>query len=301
VKALVKRHFHNQITLEKISLAPHASLRNFPPVNSATTISNPALSEGWLQRFGGLGRLFGNEALPRLQGAHVAVIGVGGVGSWTVEALARSGIGAITMVDLDDVCITNVNRQLPALDGQIGRQKIAVLAERVTAINPECRVHAVAEFFTSETTDRLLATRYDFVVDAIDRMSLKALLIAECRRREMPVITVGGAGGKRDASAIRVADLAESTQDDLLRFVRKKLRREHGFSRVEKEPFGVRCVFSTERPHYPWPDGSVRQEQPPACNLKLDCASGYGTASFVTGAFGLAAAGEVVRLIARAD
>ncbi|MGC3988922.1 MAG: tRNA threonylcarbamoyladenosine dehydratase [Chthoniobacteraceae bacterium] len=257
-----------------------------------------SLTEAYRQRFGGLGRLFGTDALPRLQAAHVLVVGVGGVGSWTVEALARSGIGRITMVDLDDVCITNVNRQLPAVEGQIGRPKIAVLADRVKSINPECEVHEVAEFFTKENADRLLSTPYDFVVDAIDQVSLKALLIAECRQRGRRVITVGGAGGKQEASGIRVADLAESAQDDLLRFVRKQLRAEHGFSRVDREPFGVRCVFSIERPHYPWPDGTVQREKPPACNLKLDCASGYGTASFVTGAFGLAAAGEVVRVLA---
>jgi tRNA A37 threonylcarbamoyladenosine dehydratase len=269
-------------------------------VNPATISSPKRLTEAYQQRFGGLARLFGEAALPRLGRAHVAVVGVGGVGSWTVEALARSGVGAITMIDLDDVCITNVNRQLPALEGQIGRPKIAVLAERVLAINPECQVNSVAEFFTASTANELLGERYDFVVDAIDRISLKALLISECCQREIPVLTVGGAGGKRNASDVRVADLAESVQDDLLRFVRKKLRRDHGFSRVVTEPFGVRCVFSSERPHYPWPDGTVRLEQPPECNLQLDCASGFGTASFVTGAFGLAAAGEVVRLIAGA-
>lgn len=267
-------------------------------MNTTTGPANETLSEAYRQRFGGLGRLFGTGAMARLQAAHVAVIGVGGVGSWTVEALARSGIGRITMVDLDDVCITNVNRQLPAVEGQIGRPKIAVLGDRVKSINPECEVHEIAEFFTEENADRLLSTPYDLVVDAIDRVSLKALLIAECRQRGRRVISVGGAGGKRDTSAIRVADLADSTQDDLLRFVRKKLRSDHGFSRVEKEPFGVCCVFSTERPHYPWPDGTVRREKPTECNLKLDCASGYGTASFVTGAFGLAAAGEVVRVLA---
>jgi len=128
--------------------------------------------------FGGLARLLGQEALPRLAAAHVCVVGVGGVGSWIVEALARSGIGALTLVDLDDVCITNVNRQLPALDGQIGRPKVTVLAERVGLIHPGCRVTTVAEFFTATTAARLLAPPFDYVIDAVDRMSHKALLIA---------------------------------------------------------------------------------------------------------------------------
>jgi len=148
--------------------------------------------------------------------------GVGGVGSWVVEGLARSGVGAITMVDLDDVCLTNVNRQLPALDGQIGRPKVEALAERVRLINPQCRLATVGEYFTAATAERLLAKRFDWVVDAIDLMSNKALLIAECTRRGQPVLTVGSAGGRRDATRIKVSDLGGSHGDELLRQVRKK-------------------------------------------------------------------------------
>ena len=146
------------------------------------------------QRFGGLARLYGTAALPRLQAAHVAVVGVGGVGSWVVEGLVRSGIGAITMIDLDDVCVTNVNRQLPALDGNIGQPKVAALAERVKLINPACRVTCVSDYFTQETAARLLETKYDWVVDCIDLMSNKALLIAECTKRGIKVVTVGSGG-----------------------------------------------------------------------------------------------------------
>ncbi len=251
----------------------------------------------YLQRFGGVGRLLGAAALPRLAAAHVCVVGVGGVGSWTVEGLARSGVGALTIVDLDDVCVTNVNRQLPALDGQIGRPKVAVLAERVRAINPACRVTSVAEFFTRESADRLLAAPYDFVMDAIDRMSHKALLIAEARARGRRVLTIGGAGGKRDATQIRAGDLGEACNDELLRQVRKKLRRDHGFaSGTErgKMQFGVRCVWSGELPVYPWADGTCAAEPEPGSNLAMDCESGFGSAVFVTGAFGLIAAGDVV-------
>src|SRR6188474_2400112 len=162
------------------------------------------MTDDYLQRFGGLGRLYGTAALPRLQAAHVAVVGVGGVGSWVVEGLARSGIGSITMIDLDDVCLTNVNRQLPALDGNIGRPKVDALADRVKLINPECRVERMANFFTASTADELLAPKFDFVVDAIDKLSNKCLVIAKSRERGYPVITVGGAGGKRDGTQVRV-------------------------------------------------------------------------------------------------
>ena len=179
------------------------------------------------ERFGGVARLFGNAGLERLRAAHVCVVGVGGVGSWVVEGLARSGVGALTLVDLDDVCVTNVNRQLPALDGQIGRPKVTVLAERVRLINPECRVTEVREFFTAGSAERLLAPRFDFIVDAVDRMSHKALLIAGGRERGVPVLTVGAAGGRRDAGKIHAGDIGEAG-DELLRQVRKKLRRDHG-------------------------------------------------------------------------
>ncbi len=257
-----------------------------------------SLSQNYQDRFGGVGRLFGREGLARLHDAHVCVVGMGGVGSWAVEGLARSGVGALTLVDLDDVCVTNVNRQLPAIEGEIGRPKVDVLARRARLINPEIRIEAHAEFFTAATAERLLAPRFDCVIDAIDSVTNKALLIAECVRRGLACVTVGGAGGKRDASSIRTGDLGESMKDDLLRLVRKKLRRDHGFAKGEGHRYGVRCVYSAEKPVYPWADGTCATEPEPGSNLKLDCESGFGTAVFVTGAFGLAAAGEAVRLIA---
>lgn len=255
-------------------------------------------TEDYLARFGALGRLYGAAALPRLASAHVAVVGLGGVGSWVVEALARSGIGALTLVDLDDVCVTNTNRQAHALASTVGRPKVSVLAERVGAIHPACRVVPVDEFFTAETAERLLAPRFDWLVDAIDGMSNKALLIARCVARGQPILTVGGAGGRRDATRIRTGDLGEAQGDDLLRLVRKKLRRDHGFARGEGHVYGIPCVYSYERPLYPWADGTCATEPEPGSSLKLDCASGFGTGVFVTGAFGFAAAGEVVRRIA---
>lgn len=260
-----------------------------PPIN--------ALSEDYVNRFSGLSRLYGKGALPLLASAHVCVVGVGGVGSWTVEGLARSGVGRITLIDLDDVCITNVNRQLPAMDGNVGRPKVAVLAERVRLINPACQVDCHTEFFTAATAERLFAGRFDCVVDAIDSVVNKSLLIATCKARGFPCVTVGGAGGKRDCTRVRAGDLGEAIGDDLLRLVRKRLRREHGFEHGEGVRFDVRCVYSAERPVYPWADGSCQVEPEPDTNLKLDCASGFGTAVFITSVFGMAAAAEAVGLI----
>lgn len=260
------------------------------------------MADDFSERFGGVGRLVGRAGLERLRAARVAVVGVGGVGSWAVEGLARSGVGALTLIDLDDVCVTNVNRQLPALDGQIGRPKVEVLAERVRAIHPSCRVEAVTEFFTASSAERLLAGKFDFVIDAIDALSNKALLIAASRARGLNVVTVGGAGGRRDPTQVRTGDLGDSWGDELLRQVRKKLRREHGFPAGEQTGrmhWGVRCVWSSEPPVFPWADGTCAAEPEPGSTLTLDCESGFGTAVFVTGAFGLAAAGEVVRAITR--
>jgi tRNA A37 threonylcarbamoyladenosine dehydratase len=269
----------------------------------AVAVARPSLramtmSDDYQARFGALGRLYGAAALPRLHAARVTVVGVGGVGSWIVEALARSGVGALTLIDLDDVCVTNTNRQSHALADTVGRPKVAVLAERVRAINPECRVAVHGEFFTAESAARLLAERVDWWIDAIDGTANKALLLAACVERGQPVLTVGGAGGKRDATRVRLGDLGEAQGDELLRLVRKKLRRDHGFARGEGHVYGIPCVYSNEKPVFPWADGTCATEPEPGTSLKLDCASGFGTLVSVTGAFGFAAAGEVVRRIA---
>ncbi len=260
------------------------------------------MTEGWLQRFGGIARLYGMAGLERLSRAHVCVIGVGGVGSWIVEALVRSGIGALTLIDLDDVCITNVNRQLPALDGTIGLPKVQVLAERMALINPECKVTQVLEFVSENNASRLLAENYDFVIDAVDRMSIKAVIIAICKERGVPVFTLGSAGGRRDPSLIKVVDLGLAGHDLLLQQVRRKLRQDYGYAKSDdgKAVFmGVPCAFSTEKPMFPWADGSCSTTPEPGAEtgLRLDCAAGFGAATFVTGTFAFAAASEVVARI----
>jgi len=261
------------------------------------------VADDYETRFAGIARLFGRTGLEQLRSAHVAVVGLGGVGSWAVEALARSGVGALTLIDLDEVCLSNVNRQLPALDGAVGRFKAEVLADRVRAIQPSCQVRPTIEFFTESSAERLLAPRFDAVVDAIDAVANKCRLIAACRARELPVVACGGAGGRRDTTALRRADLANVTHDRLLAEVRKRLRREHGFPAPGRS-MEVPCVFSAEPPMVPRQDGTVcratEAEAVPGEETarRLNCDWGYGSATFVTGAFGFAAAAWVVDRLA---
>jgi tRNA A37 threonylcarbamoyladenosine dehydratase len=254
--------------------------------------------DSYKRRFGGLARLFGNAGLDQLRHAHVCVVGLGGVGSWAVEALARSGLGRLTLIDLDDVCISNVNRQIHALDGELGKPKVEVMARRVQAINPDCVVNPLHSFFLKTNARQILETRFEAVLDAIDSPSLKCLLIALCRERNIPLVAVGAAGGRQDPTAIQVTDLAFSSGDRLLQQVRRKLRRAYGFPR-RNEAFGVECVLSREPAVYPTNEGCISTDRAKAADLRLDCGSGFGTASFVTGAFGLVAASRVVRQIAQ--
>ena len=182
-------------------------------------------------RFGGIRRLYSREGLERLARAHVCVVGIGGVGSWAVEALARSGIGRLTLVDMDDVCVSNVNRQIHALDGEFKRGKVDVMADRARSINPECEARCIREFLVASNATRLLDQGYNYVFDAIDSPREKCVMIACCRERGIPIITAGGAGGRRDPTRVRVADLARSEGDRLLQSVRKTLRSDHGFPR----------------------------------------------------------------------
>lgn len=252
-------------------------------------------------RFGGVDRLYGRGALDRLAGKHVAVVGVGGVGSWSVEALARSGVGALTLIDADDVCVSNTNRQLHALEGNFGRAKVDVLAERARAINPAIHVHAVARFLTTGNLAEQLDAGFDLVLDACDSFRVKVETIAWCRRRKLPLIVVGSAGGRVDATRIQVRDLSRTEHDALLSLIRKKLRQDFGFPRNRERYFSVPAVFSLENVRYPQADGTVCGTRPPGAedSLRLDCGSGLGAAMHVTAAFGLVAAGKAIeRLLA---
>jgi tRNA A37 threonylcarbamoyladenosine dehydratase len=201
-------------------------------------------------------------------------------------------------VDLDEVCASNFNRQLHALTDTVGRAKVDVMAERIRAINPDCRVTAEQKFFNEQSAAELLAPKFDFVLDAIDSVTNKVLLLAGCRQRNLPIVVCGGAGGRRDATQVRTADLAKVSHDRLLAEVRKKLRKEFQFP-ADGSAMGVECVFSAEPPVFAQPDGSVCENRVAAEDgTRLNCNGGLGSATFVTGVFGFAAAGIVVRKIA---
>jgi len=259
-------------------------------------------TESLNHRFGGIARLYGQAALDRFMTARVAVIGVGGVGSWAVESLARSGIGHLTLVDLDEICVTNVNRQLHAMDGQIGRQKTEAMAERAIAIHPKCEVVIVPKFFNEKSATEILDAGFDAVIDAIDYARHKSLLAAECHRRKIYSVTCGGAGGRRDPTRIRVTDLAYSGMDPLLLQLRRGLRNDFGFPKTprhtEPVPFGIDAVYSDEAPWYSHCEGTVSKTAPEEISLRLNCASGFGSATHIIASFGLIAAGRVLDKIA---
>ncbi|PKM31199.1 MAG: tRNA cyclic N6-threonylcarbamoyladenosine(37) synthase TcdA [Gammaproteobacteria bacterium HGW-Gammaproteobacteria-11] len=252
-------------------------------------------------RFGGIARLYGVEALARLQASHVAVIGIGGVGSWVAEALGRTGIGRISLIDMDEICVTNTNRQLPAMTGQIGRSKVEAMAERLRAINPACEVNAVLDFVTPGNLETYITAELNCVVDCIDSVASKVALIAWCRRRRIPVITTGGAGGQIDPTKVTVADLSKTVNDPLAAKARSMLRRDHNFPRADsKRSFGVPCVYSTEQLRYPKPDGTVCQQKAfVGEGVKLDCAGGFGSVTMVTATFGMVAAAQAVQRLLR--
>ncbi len=249
-------------------------------------------------RFGGITRLYGQKALERFRQGVVCVIGLGGVGSWSVEALARSGVGHFVLIDPDDVCLTNMNRQIHAVDQTVGQPKVFAIRERIMAINPSAEVHTHTIFLNAKNVSELITPRLDCVIDAIDSVSAKCEIIARCRDIGLPAISIGGAGGRVDASMIRKGDLGEAWGDQLLRLVRKKLRRDFGFPKGERTRFGMPCIFSHERQRYWWRDGSVCCSPEPGVSTALDCASGFGTACHVTSVFGMFAAGEALSILA---
>ena len=253
-------------------------------------------TESFDARFGGTRRLYGNEAVEKLRQSHVCVIGVGGVGSWAAEALARTAIGQITLIDLDDICVTNTNRQLHALKDTVGRSKVDVMAERITAINPDCECQVIEDFISPENMSQLMTHEFDYVLDAIDSFRVKASLIAHCKRNKIKLITTGGAGGQVDPTQIQIIDLAKTWHDPLARKVKEHLRDHHGFNKNTKRKFGVDCVFSTEQAVYPQPDGSVCQTKPEAGgSMKMDCSSGFGAATVVTATVGFVAVSRIIQ------
>jgi tRNA A37 threonylcarbamoyladenosine dehydratase len=246
------------------------------------------------RRFGGVRRLYGEDALARFSAAHVCVIGIGGVGSWAAEALARSAIGRLTLIDLDHIAESNVNRQLHALETEFGKAKVTAMAERIRLINPMCQINQIEDFITPDNAATLLGLGYNVVLDAIDDARAKIAIAAWCRDHKMPLVMAGGAGGRFDPTRLRTDDLARAKGDRLLAKVRNQLRRDHGFPKGEKTRFGIPCVFSDEQVRKP--DASCEAE---VGVTGLNCA-GYGSSVCVTAPAGMAAAGVVLDLLMKA-
>jgi tRNA A37 threonylcarbamoyladenosine dehydratase len=251
-----------------------------------------------VQRFGGTERLYGLKETETLRQAHVCVVGIGGVGSWVAESLARTAIGKITLIDLDDICVTNTNRQIHALQDTVGQAKVDAMAERIQQINPNCQVNTIEDFVTPENVQELLNSNMHYVVDATDSIKAKAAMIAHCKRNKIPVITIGGAGGQIDPTQICVADLSKTIQDPLASKLRSELRRFYNFTSNTKRRFAVECVFSTEQLRYPQADGSVcTTKNLNSGSVKLDCNNGFGASVAVTATFGFVAAARVISKI----
>lgn len=254
----------------------------------------------YYDRFIGVTRLYGNDAAAAFAQAHVCIVGIGGVGSWAAESLARSGIAALTLVDLDDICLNNTNRQAHTLTNTIGRLKAEVMAERIRLINPSCKVTVRADFFTSESAPNFfepaalpahIGTRFSAVVDAIDSLKNKALLVAECLKREIPVIVSGGAGGRKNPNFLKTGTLGASHSDPLLKALRRELRRTHAIDAAQYG--GVPTAYSTEPLAMNHQNLLTHENCPSAApstplrSGRLDCASGFGTVMHITAGLGL--------------
>jgi len=253
------------------------------------------------RRFGGIARLYGEQGLLAFRRAHVCVIGVGGVGSWAVEALARSAIGEITMIDLDHLAESNVNRQIHALTDTLGQAKVDALKARIAQINPQCEVHGIEEFIGADNVASWIPPgHFDYVIDAIDDARAKTALIVHCRQQQIPLITIGSAGGQIDPTRIEVCDLSRTEQEPLLARVRKQLRRVHGFPRGTKHKFGIDAIYSSEpvkMPEVCATDGAADDTGDDEGVTGLNCA-GYGSSVVVTASFGFVAAAHALRKLA---
>ena len=239
------------------------------------------------RRFAGVEKIYGDEAFRQYEHSHVMVIGIGGVGSWAVEGLARTGIAELTLVDMDVIAASNINRQLPALSSTLGREKIEVMAERCLSINPRIRINVVDDYLTADNVKELLSNPPDVVLDCIDDVKAKLALMLHCRFNKIPLIVSGGAGGKLDPLKIRVADLSKTEQDPMLAKLRSQLRSK-GICKKPKDKFGITCVYSVDNP---FSSAEV------CASAGLRC-GGYGSAVVVTSSFAMIAVSEVFKKLA---
>ncbi len=253
------------------------------------------LTEQYLLRFSGLSRIFGIDALDHLRKARFCVVGVGGVGSWAAEAAARSGIGHITLIDHDDIELSNTNRQIHTLNQTTGLSKVQALADRIQQINPECECIAIDDLVTRANMDSFDFKRYDYVIDAIDHVQQKMSLVHHLRRNKIRFVSTGGAGGLTDPTQIKVDDLTRTFNDPLLAKVRSKLRYHLDYSRNPKRRYGIDCVYSAQQPVYPTTEGCISYAKPGSENqTTLDCATGLGSFVGVTACFGFTAISHAI-------
>lgn len=236
------------------------------------------------RRFAGVAKIYGEDSFNHYEQSHVMVIGIGGVGSWAVEALARTGLGELTLVDMDVIAASNINRQLPAMTTTLGHEKIEVMAERCRAINPRIKINLIDDYLTPDNIQDVLANTPDLILDCIDDVKAKFALMLHCRFNKIPLIVSGGAGGKLDPLKIRVADLSKTEQDPMLAKLRTQLRSK-GICKKPKEKFGITCVYSIDNPF-------SSAEVCPSAGLRC---GGYGSAVVVTSSFAMVAVSEVLK------
>ena len=236
------------------------------------------------RRFAGVAKIYGEDSFNHYEQSHVMVIGIGGVGSWAVEALARTGLGELTLVDMDVIAASNINRQLPAMTTTLGHEKIEVMAERCRAINPRIKINLIDDYLTADNIQDVLANTPDLILDCIDDVKAKFALMLHCRFNKIPLIVSGGAGGKLDPLKIRVADLSKTEQDPMLAKLRTQLRSK-GICKKPKEKFGITCVYSIDNPF-------SSAEVCPSAGLRC---GGYGSAVVVTSSFAMVAVSEVLK------
>lgn len=261
-------------------------------------MTNITHSAAYFQRFSGVAQLYGQSALALFSQAHICVIGIGGVGSWAVEALARTGIGSITLIDMDDICVTNTNRQIHALHEYFGHSKTKVMAERILSINPECQVTCIDDFITKDNIFKLLDYNFSYVIDAIDSARNKAALLSYCCRYHIPVVTTGAAGGQIDPTKIAVVDLGKTIQDPLASKLRKRLKNDFYVVKNSNGNLNIDCVSSSEPLAYPQQNDSVCISHSTEDILKrIDCVTGFGATTMVTATFGFVAVSHALKKI----
>ena len=267
-------------------------------------IENPEIRSYTMhRRFDRFGRLVGDAVMEKLAKSHAMIIGVGGVGSFAAEALARSAVGTITLVDFDEVCVTNTNRQLHALVGQVGKKKATIMAERLQKINPQAKIHSIEKFYNAFSSEEILGSKPDLVLDCADNITAKCHLLATCVEKKIPVICAGGASAKQDPLRIKFTDLGKTHTDPFLVRVRKILRQQYNFP--ADGAMNIPTVFSDEAPQEPFELKYDNGE-----GFKCVCPQGqndfhscddrnmiYGTASYVTGAFGLVMASRAIAML----